>query len=69
MYIAIQPGDSLFYSPHQHVAHMREQRHNSKIGVFLCYPYYITLFFLQKYLNRHNYTLKNGYHGSSTALK
>ena len=48
-------------------AHMREQRHNSKIGVFY-FPHKIMLFFLYKRLNLHNNTLKNGHQGRPTTL-
>ena len=47
---------------------MREQRHNSEIGVYYYYPQKITLFFLNKLLNRHNYTLKNGHQREPTTL-
>ena len=47
---------------------MREQRHKSKCGVLCYYPQKITLFFLNKLLNRHDYALKNGCQGEPTTL-
>ena len=52
----------------EHVAHMREQRHNFKTGVFMLLPSEDNAIFLHKWLNRHNYTLKNDHQGEPTTL-